>query len=487
MGRTTSLLLLAVIIGAFSATDAVTNCSFEQLVSYYDSAMEHADLTTRYQSTNNLNGDIVWGAARYLISLATMYEATGDTKYLDHAVLVCDALMQQERDHGPDTDGVQRRGWPAGSRYLFSRPLVFRDERGAPSLEVMAVNWGHNEQVDVSVVHDSDGSYNLLARFVAIGHTTRYNGLNQRNVVEKVNARARPDACLWVRRLGSRPPAPVSEVRLPGHQVCFEILHNPRILTGFLKFVIAVREHSAASIYQRKADEYLAFVLEFEPSLLRWYEEDAGGGLLRMDSKLPFFQAGLAAPNGATSNCGRFFLHLHRLTGEVAHRDIALQMARRILSSFYTEDGRIVIHYALGEHLAGWSSPGPSLWYPKFKGSKKVVDTSHFMPTMLFILDLYDYDYLTDTQYLNWLNRILKQTWHTEGFSYYIDGTGEADSETASYTAGYFILLPGLENATINGLQRWYIEKYTRTNRGYIFNGWANFVRVAQQRERTCD
>ena len=127
-------------------------------VTAYELAWDRVDTSVPH----NEAGGLAWGMSYILLSLVRMYQATGDTRYLDRFVERADQVWAQTDVRRGVTDWAGRSGWVwrAGGNYTAAASVI-TDTAGTPLFEVRYASTYASEST-VTVTAASAGGADLV-------------------------------------------------------------------------------------------------------------------------------------------------------------------------------------------------------------------------------------------------------------------------------------------------------------------------------------
>ena len=434
------------------------------------------ELFAKAMCETNEDGFVIWGTSRLLSSYLTAYEVTQDERWLHRFCTLTQYLMRLEQQQDIDTDGVERRGWQTGPRYLFSQPALLVDDNGQPALEVTAIRKAENNKVAIAIERSGD-QYNLLVRIDGAEQIVRFESLEQSTVEGIVNRELKVGTSIvMVRQIGSEPPAAFPFRYFDGHRCVLSTFHNPRTVAPMARFVWLVHEYGLGA-YEEQAESILAFVQSIEQSQQHLWREDHDSGWLLIDPTAPIFWAGMEGPYNVQSMNGLMYTWLWLATGEAEYYRKAQLLAKTVQESFFWYNDMVLSRYAYKAYSRRWQDGESYNVFQYHDGAQTLEDAGHLISAIEFITTAYRYNVAFSAVELGFLRAMYKQMVTPDGLHKYVNGTGETNHV---YMGGYFCMLPGLESETLQEIASRYMNRYTKRCGASIVNGWANLARALQ-------
>lgn len=443
-------------------------------IAIYDSLVFENNIIEFNLMHNNFNGVVVWGTSKLMSSLLTMYEKTNDEKYIKNFIVLAENIISKEnkKKNLIDSDGKKRRGWQTGSRYLFSKPTIFYDNNKNPSLKITAIGYGHNDKVYITITNN-EKNFDLTVLNKDTNKTKTFKGLTQNSIEDIINTNLSPSSIIKVKKLGDSLPQKVVEYKLPSNKITLTTFHNPRILTPLTRFCYIIKKYNLIK-YKRYVSKFIPFVKEVEESYQNlWIDNDTTGYYI-IEKDIPTFYAGLEVPNNILSDHGRLYLYMFLFTQDSIYKNKLKKIYNHIKNEFYYNNGKVLFNYTYGSYYNGWKN-SKVYNYEDYEGFKRVEDNSHFCSTIDFIIDCYENNLFFDELDINNLKKILRQSLKDNYMSYSINGNGD---DRYSYAGGYYIRIPDISDEYIRKIIDIYEKRYTNTQFCFIINGWANIIKV---------
>ncbi len=308
------------------------------------------DAGSAYKDTDNRTGQLAWGASYVMEAYLIMYEATGDTAYLDVLGELSDAVLANRDSERGWTDyrGLSLPGWSAAGHYSIGE-VVLADDSGRPALHLRVSSTGHNEKTRV-YVKPTNGAADLFDLRL-VNQENRYDesfsGLSldpddERYVVDVLNASRLADPWGGVRLFvedqhqggesagRTLAPGAYSFVPPPYHWP----VHQGRITYPMIAFARIVYNDPVlrgVERYKARADSYIAATRATLAMLEdNWRENEAGEGWYIVERGASVWMDGIDEPHNHSLALGRSIIELAVITQEEKWLDRAEKMARTI-------------------------------------------------------------------------------------------------------------------------------------------------------------
>jgi hypothetical protein len=352
------------------------------------------------------SGGLGWGQSYLLAGLLRMYEAYGDTRYLDRLIENTDLVLSvRDSERGvSDYKGESLPAWRANHPYTVGT-VELSDAEGRPTLEVR-VGRVYSSTTSVTVSAGTEpGTFDLTVVHGQSGNRRTYAGLSMDPTGPTYAVRRLYDAypatvLATARDLRQTPDA--AGVPAPG---TFPMTSLPTIFavhTGMITFPIAsfvrlVRQspplHQIPR-YRDKAEEFLQAVRDaiavHDPE---WRENEAGEGTLIWLKGSPQQWDGSEQPINQTLGWGQTVAELAVITGEEVYRHRTSAMARMLRGQLAVDAGDAYTwHYwpTFGNIYNGYAKTGSpetdvSLYNPNLSTpQRQIEDISHAAITVEF-------------------------------------------------------------------------------------------------------
>lgn len=343
---------------------------------------------------NENGGWLAWSQAFVLMGYTRMYEATGDTGYLDRLVGNVDQVLASRDSERGVTDfrGLSLPAWRAGGPFTVGSAAL-RDAAGDPVLEVRTA-LTYAETAGVRVLAGSrPGTFRLDVSNTLFGWTDTFDNLvmdpaSADYVVTRLFDAFPTNLAVTAKDLRPSPgpgagPAPGS-YGLPSQFLIFAV-HTGLITYPIARFVRLVRENPRlrrSRVYGPKVEEYLAAV---EAAIAvhdwEWRENGSGEGYYIWVKGSPNRYDGVELPANQFLAPGRTLLQLAAITGRADYADRAAKLARTFARDLRFEpNGSRVWPYwpTWGRIYQGWDKTDDvSEFRPSFCCGRQVEDMSH--------------------------------------------------------------------------------------------------------------
>lgn len=286
----------------------------------YELAWERIDTTV----DDNEGGSLAWGMSYILLSLMRMYQATGDTRYLDRFVERADQVWAQTDIRRGVTDFAGRSGWVwrAGGNYTAAGAVV-RDTAGTPLFEVryagsdgatasVTVSGAGAGLADLELTHPTSNSFTVPG--------VSFDPASPDFVVTRINEGVYHPWYRWTAKWldGSPDSTPVeSTVPLEQRYYAFAV-HTGMVTYPMALFTrVVLAEHLAR--HRGAAQRYLARIrkaVAYHDAEWHWRQLPDGstGGDYVWPKGVPVPFDGLIQPFNQTQGLGLTMAELHRVT-----------------------------------------------------------------------------------------------------------------------------------------------------------------------------
>lgn len=353
-----------------------------------------------YRGEDNEVGRLAWGESYVLLAYMEMYDATGETRYLDAFLTHAEDVLAKTDEALGVTDWRGRSGpvWRSGARYGFAyRQLEVSGGSVIGTLTACAS--GKNDQTYVSVVRGSrSGTFTLRFTNAGYGRLEELKDLSpdSRSTawwVRAVNGRSR-----LVKAAGSRPagdrtlPRLSSPTTFTPYRIAYPV-HSGLIALPLARFARVVGADPALqATYGAAAARYLTAAgraMDFhEP---QWVAT-GDAGYYRAEPGSPWLLDGVGLPYNQNLGVGRAFIELWRATGQEAYRARALAIGRHFKAALATtHENGYVWHYWWGQAYTGWDAAhSPSVNTPVYAGMRAWEDVGHAAVDVDFVCDVAD-------------------------------------------------------------------------------------------------
>ncbi|RJQ52735.1 MAG: hypothetical protein C4521_09515 [Actinobacteria bacterium] len=356
-----------------------------------------------YMTATNELGQYAWGESYVLAAYVMMYEATGETRYLDkfvehaNAVSAATDAARGVKDYRGKTLGA----WRCGGIYTISaRNLAGRT--GKPVIKVLGTNWHSNNYTQVSVLPGSSWRRFTLAvkhPYSSKAEVYRDLSVNPRSPdyfarrVNGVSGRIRLRGLVSGAREGFDNPVATGYVALSPLKYHFAV-HTGLIAYPLARFARLVGSNPVLDpAYGAAARRYLDTA---EQALLAHNDEyvDAGSyAYYRFRRGAPVWADGVELPHNQNLAMARLILELYRAKQalEGVSVDGYKQRASKLSANFKRHlaldpNNAYSWHYWWGKGVSGWSpSNSPSMYTPSFAGGARSDDLPHAAISVDFV------------------------------------------------------------------------------------------------------
>jgi len=332
------------------------------------------DRSEGYKSADS--GDLAWGESYVLSAYYWMFEATGDSAWLDRIVRRADVIFA---NLSPGDDGFP--GWRT-TRYSVALVDVSR----APGNASPAIVRGDPARIyDIETAHRVTGhAYELRigdSGTVEITDTTT----SQRVASVELAPDGRLTQMSGVSLIIEGKPQPGDRfiIKTQAPKAFEYVVHDGMILTPIAQFCAAVLDGgSLERRYGAAARRYLQVI---ETQLLPkwepyWRDLDGGAGVYVAQDDPAHREPGASLPHNQYLALGRTYIALYRLTRKPAYREHIAKMARFFKRSLRLVGGHYEWNY--------WDYTGPR--DDEMRRMAAVEDSSHGTIDIGFAIDAYD-------------------------------------------------------------------------------------------------
>lgn len=389
--------------------DPTSRAAFDELDLAFNDGHGYRD-ETNDKDSSGLSGKLAWGEAYVLQAYALMYEAHGDTHYLDKMVDHLDrVLANRDSERGvSDHAGHSHPAWRADDPYTVGYATL-TDADGAPVFEIRSA-LAYADSCTVSVTPGSaPGLFSLDIENAQYDRVTSHRDLSAdpespdyavTRLTEGFHAEAPARVLVTVRDLresGQQTGAPQPDtLTLESRPYVFEV-HTGQIvlpMVQFARIVFADPDLANDDTYLDRAETYLdaaeAAVAVHDPE---WRENELGEGWYVTGEDAPVWHAGMDNPLNHFLSLGRAILQLALATGKQEYVDRAAAMELTLRNSLEVGDnGAFTWPYwwPKGDAYAGWDIDEPrSSYRPWYPANTVAEDTSHGQIEVNFALEAY--------------------------------------------------------------------------------------------------
>lgn len=361
----------------------------------------HQSAAVGQPTDNNERGGLAWGQSYVLASFMRMYEAYGDTYYLDRLIENVDQILRTRDSERGVTDwrGRSEPAWRAKNPYTVGF-VTLTDANGRDVLRVRSAR-AYADTAKVTVTTGSTaGTFTLVVTNSQYGFTNTFADLtmdpNSASYAPVRLYEAYPSTNMVtatdVRADTSDGAVPVNgEFGFVSQPVVFAV-HTGMIsypVAAFVRTVYGSPELSAVPRYKAKADKYLTAVRKaiavHDPE---WRTAD-GRGFFQWPKGMPVPYDGTEQPINQSVALGLTYAELAGATGETEYADRVKALAAMFASQLSTDaDGAYVWPYwpKFGLMYKGFSKTGSpaddvSMYTPAYGsstgGAMQIEDLSH--------------------------------------------------------------------------------------------------------------
>lgn len=354
---------------------------------------------------NNEAGGYAWGASYYLLGLLRMYEAHGDTDYLDRFGRYADLLLKTTDSARGVTDYAGRSGpvWRTSGAYTASHGTI-QDGEGRDLVQLRWA-WSQPQNATAEISEVSGDTFTLTLRNPATTTVVTLSGVNldpasEQYVVDQVNAAYDP----WLRwtakdlREQAEPAAapPAVKINFVPQFYVFAV-HTGMVtypLAKYARIVLGSKELSR-SRHGGRARRVLAQVkraVAFHDREFHLRPDGAGDYVWPKGAPVPF--DGLVQPYNQSHGLGLTMAELYRVTKLATYRD----RVRALLESFRSgitaaDNGAYVWPYWTvdGELYNGYTAEQElSTYTPYYGATQQFEDISHAAISVEFAKEAHD-------------------------------------------------------------------------------------------------
>lgn len=384
------LLLAGAVLGAGLVTprvagadtrDYALRASYDWAESYFT---EHG--AAQPDVPNEEGGSLAWGQSYVLRSYLAMYQAFGDTRYLDLLCRNTDAILQTRDSVRGVTDWRGRslpawRGWhpyTAGTVDIpgaDGRPVLRLRTAQAYANGVVATVASTSDRFTVTI---TDTRLTVSDTFTNLTMDPSSQDYVVKRIFDANPTKTRATA------VALRPdgvPAP-GTYPMASSYVVFSV-HTGMITAPIAEFCRLVRaDHRLTRRYGAKAARYLHAVRAAVGAHDgEWRQNDQGEGWYIWEKGTPLAFDGCEMPHNQFLALATTQLHLSRLTGHRLYRDRAVRMLTTFRNDLAVQGNSYVWHYwwTKGRVYAGYrQADDVSEWTPAYpSGARQMEDGSH--------------------------------------------------------------------------------------------------------------
>ncbi|MFW6599424.1 hypothetical protein ACQBAU_11655 [Propionibacteriaceae bacterium Y2011] len=371
--------------------------------SHYDrydtvAAYEKAWAGTDTSVPNNEAGGLAWGISYLLLSLVRMYQATGDTTYLDRFVERADQVWAQTDVRREVTDHAGRSGWVwrTGGNYTSAAATV-TDAAGAPLFEIRYA-WTYPTDGKVTVSNVTATGFDLVLTHPRVA-TKTLTGVNfdpdsPDFVVRRVNEDVYSPNVRWTAKDVSSGAGgtPVAGTTGLAQQYYAFAVHTGMVTYPMALFSRLMLQQGSVR-YRGAAQRYLAWTHKAVAFHDReWKFRELADGSTGGDYVWPTGAAvpfdGLIQPFNQTQGLGQTMAELHRISPQPAYAAKVEAMVRAFRSDVEVVGEAWQWHYwpTYSELYNSYDAEsGLSEYTPWYGRATQYEDISHAAITVEFL------------------------------------------------------------------------------------------------------
>jgi len=349
------------------------------------------------------SGTLGWAESQVLDLCVTMYQATGETKWLDRLVEHADSVLSSI-SVGP----LGLMGWRTPHYSIaFARVSASARNRSKASLiaepadiwdvDQVAKVTGHRYRVEFPEAGGVVAQDMKTQALFGMGEET----LGVARPGKKINVI--PGVTLKVE---GEPAAPgdLFIVQTTAPKALDYVVHDGMVLTPIAQFIALARQDAALARYRPAADRFLRIMEKHLVHKWDGHWKDVGDGrgayLAPNDPAQRF--GGCTLPHNQYAALGRAFIALWQATRNPWYRERAQAMALNFKHYLELHDDHYVWHY--------WDHAGP--WDETGKRMHHIEDTSHGSIEVDLAIDAYEARFVFDLQDMKRFARTLISMWN---------------------------------------------------------------------------
>lgn len=342
-----------------------------------------------YVEQTNEEGIYAWAESYVMQAYLTMYEATGERRYLDkfvsHAVIVGAKTDLARGAH--DYRGKSLPAWSAGGIYTKALLDLFnRSNRRV--IRIVAYRWAYNNYTRVRVLPGSTSKrFTLSVRNRHFGVSELYRDLSMdprspSYFGRRIDGRSH---LIKTRLLYSQAIPGRDDPKPTYFRSARPLKYHLAEMTGMIAFPLAQfaalvrRDATLSASYEETATRLLNVATR--AAAVHWDEwVDAGTyGYYKFRYGGPMWCDGVELPHNQNMLMARTFLYLYAATGDVAYKSRAEKLAASFKREMWVDNnGAYVWNYWWGNGVRGWTpADSPSANTKFFRGSPGREDQFH--------------------------------------------------------------------------------------------------------------
>lgn len=381
---------------------------------------------------------IAWGQSYVLMAYLIMYEATGDTSYLDRFVRHArPAVTRTDRALGlADYRGQSLPAWRTSGHYTVAK-VALPDAEGHPVLGVSACFSRCNDDTRVRILRGSDAANFTLAVRNPLEDPELYRDVCLDPSKPNYVGRRVNDISILVRvarlrhavRYPEAVPAP-SEYRRPTPLDYHFACHTGMVTYPLARFYnLVMADQKLHATYETDAARFArAAVQAVRVHDDEWVDEGSYGYYKRRRGA-PVWADGIELPHNKQLALGRTLIELYRATGSREYLVRATKLARTLRMNLKGDgNGAYLWNYWWGRGDRGWTSAERvSVYTPSYRGLPRYEDISHSSIDVDFaVLAARNGVVFTQDDLVRFAKTFNQNHTRADGsISFYCDGTGD--------------------------------------------------------------
>lgn len=359
------------------------------------------DAYLELEASNNETGLYAWGESYFLLGLLRMYEAHGDTRYLDTFESRADHLLSTTDRAREVTDyrGVSGPVWRAAGNYTASHGTVTNAE-GRPLVQL---RWAgtRGAETTAEITEAAGGTFDLELRNPAITNAVTLTGVSldpdsESYIVDAVNA-AYTTSTRWTAEElrsapGAEPAPPPGTIPFESQYYVFPV-HTGMIVYPLAKYarmmIEAPGQHPTRQAQALRLLDAVGEAIDFHADEFVIGPDGVGDYIWPKGAPVPF--DGTVQPYNQTHGLGQAMAEMHRITG--GYGDEMRAMVQGLRNGLTLEDGAYVWSYwpLHSELYNGYTAASDvSTYTPSYSASRQFEDISHAAITLEFVHAAYE-------------------------------------------------------------------------------------------------
>ena len=346
------------------------------LVSTFD-ALDASGRGWYLGETNDRASRLAWGESYVMVAYLTMYEATGQRRYLDKFVKHATAVVAKtdRNRHVTDYRGRSTGAWRCGNTHTVAK-VTFVDRRGRPVLEAFSRWFNVNNYSRIRVLAGgSRYTFSLVGRNPWVQPEGYYGlSMNARRgnyAGRRINPRSE---FLTVRRVGYGVRHPKAVPRATRFRQPVPMYYHFLCQTGMTAYPLAhfynivKSDATLTASYEETATRFLAVAKLAVAAHDDEWVNSGRVGYYRFRLRAPVWSDGVEAPHNKLFAMGRTLVELYRATGESVYRSRSIRLARLFRRHVRRNAYNAYLwRYWWGRGNTGWrAGRSPSTWTPVY-------------------------------------------------------------------------------------------------------------------------